>query len=173
MLTRRPLPEAAAVADLVLHVLRPYVKRAVVAGSVRRKRPDVKDIEIVAEPVDVPDGLFGETRPAAQEILDAARAWGPIAKGGDKYIQVADVLGSGLTLDLFLVTPPASWGAILTIRTGPAEFSQRLVTALRGRFLRCEEGRVLGRGRVEVPTPDEEAFFSACGVAWVPPEERK
>jgi DNA polymerase/3'-5' exonuclease PolX len=170
---RRPLAEAQAVADAVLQRLAPYVKRAVVAGSVRRKRPDCKDIEIVAEPLDVPDGLFGETRPAAQEILDAARAWGPLAKAGEKYIQVTDVLGSGLALDLFLVTPPASWGAILTIRTGPADFSTMMVSKLRGRFMRCEHGRVLGRGGVEVPTPDEEAFFAACGVAYVRPEDRK
>ncbi len=172
MTLRRPLLEAELVADSVLQYLAPYVKRSVVAGSIRRRRPDVKDIEIVAEPVGVPDGLFGATRPAALEIREAARAWGRLAKAGEKFIQVPDVLGSGLALDLFLVTPPASWGAILTIRTGPADFSQRLVTALRGRLMRCEEGRVLGRFGVEVPTPTEEDFFRACGVAWVPPEER-
>ena len=171
-MSRRPLLEAETVANSVLAHLAPFVKRAVVAGSVRRRRPDVKDIEIVAEPLDVPDGLFGETRPGVAEIREAAAAWGHVTKGGDKYIQVADVLGSGMALDLFLVTPPASWGTILTIRTGPADFSQMLVTKLRGRFMRCEGGRVLGRGRVEVPTPTEEDFFAACGVDYLPPEER-
>ena len=169
---RRPLSEARIVTDSLLHRLQPFVKRAVVAGSIRRQRPDVKDIEIVAEPVDVPDGLFGETRPGSAEIKELAATWGPVVKGGDKYIQVADVLDSGMALDLFLVTPPASWGALLTIRTGPAAFSQMLVTRLRGRFMRCEHGRVLGRGGVVVPTPDEASFFAACDVAWLPPEER-
>ena len=37
---------------------------------------------------------------------------------------------------------------------------------------RCEQGRVLGRFNVEIPTPDEESFFAACGVDYLPPEER-
>ena len=53
-MSRKPLLEAETVANAVLAHLAPYVRRAVIAGSVRRRRPDVKDIEIVAEPVDVP-----------------------------------------------------------------------------------------------------------------------
>ena len=36
-----------------------------------------------------------------------------------------------LPLDLFAVTPPAQWGVIFTVRTGPGAFSTRLVTARR------------------------------------------
>lgn len=167
-----PLGTARSVAEAVLERLRPHVKRAMIAGSIRRQRPEVKDIEIVAEPNDVPDGMFGETRPGSLEVREVVARLGHVSKGGEKYIQVRDILGSGIALDLFLLTPPASWGALVAIRTGPAPYSEMLVTRLRGRLLRCERGRVL-RGVDEViPTETEEAFFEACGVPWVPPEER-
>lgn len=166
------LAEAKAVAEQVVQRLAPFVTRAEIAGSVRRKKEHVKDIEIVAVPVAVPDGLFGETRPGSEEIREVAATWGHIAKAGLKYIQVEDVMGSGVTLDLFLVTAPASWGALYAIRTGPADFSQMLVTRLRGRLHSCVAGRVIGPLGEEVPTPTEESFFAACGVEWLAPEER-
>jgi DNA polymerase/3'-5' exonuclease PolX len=173
---KRPLQEAERVASEVCSLLEPHVTRQVIAGSIRRRRPEVKDIEIVAEPAMVPDGFLGERRPCSVEIKELAATWGRLTKGGEKYVQVEDVLGSGLALDLFLVTPPASWGAILAIRTGPAAYSQMLVSALRGRLMRCEDGRVVSSGLLgldeEVWTPDEESFFGACGVRYVPPEQR-
>jgi DNA polymerase/3'-5' exonuclease PolX len=75
-------------------------------------------------------------------------------------------------LDVFAVTPPAEWGAIFAIRTGSAEFSQRCMVALRRRGLRCQDGAVW-RGNVKLATPEEADFFRACGLPWVPPEERR
>lgn len=167
-----PHAEAAAVAGQVLRQLEPWCDRLVVAGSIRRGKPEVKDIEIVAAPKLVLDGLFGDTRLAVEELRDAALALGRRSKAGDKYVQVEDVRGSGITLDLFIVTPPATWGAILAIRTGPAAYSEMLVTRIKGRGYRCEGGRVSdGRGGF-IPTDTEEEFFAAAGLEYVEPGER-
>lgn len=74
-----------------------------------------------------------------------------------------------LPLDLFAVTPPAQWGAIVTIRTGPGGFSRRLVTSrLYGGGMpvgmREHEGALWAGGRL-VETPEEEDFFHALGLA--------
>lgn len=65
------------------------------------------------------------------------------------------------------------WGPAYCVRTGPAEFSQSLVTALRGRGMHCEDLAVkkLGTGEV-VPCFTEREFFRLCGRPWLPPEMR-
>lgn len=171
--TKHPVQAAMPVAAKVLDLLRPWTTRAEIAGSIRRLRPTVKDIEIVAVPIDVPLDLFGkETRPASAEIREIAADWGRLVKGGEKYIQVADVFGSGMTVDLFLVTPPAEWGPIFAIRTGPADFSQMLVTRIKGRLWRCAEGHVVDEKGEPVPCPTEADFFAAARVDYLPPEAR-
>lgn len=167
-----PLAYAETTAGDVLRALMPYADRAQIAGSVRRRKPEVKDIEIVAVPHSVPHGFLGDTILAVEDLRDAALRLGRRSKAGDKYVQVLDVLGSGLTLDLFMVTPPAEWGPILAIRTGPAEYSQMLVTRLKGRLWRCDGGRVIDSLGRHVPCPTEEDFFAAAEVAYIEPHLR-
>lgn len=60
--TRMPAREAERVANRFLALITGSCEQAVMAGSLRRMRPDVGDIEIVAVPqvVDRPVGLFAE-----------------------------------------------------------------------------------------------------------------
>lgn len=165
-----PLAEAANVAQKIVQLLRPWTTRAEIAGSVRRRKPEVKDIEVVCEPARSMGIL--EDRYMVDEIREVARFWGQTPKNGERYIQVENVLDSGLKLDLFLVHPPAEWGPILAIRTGPAAFSEMLVTRIKGRLWRCQEGRVVNELGEVVPCPTEEDFFRAAGLEYLPPERR-
>ena len=53
-----PHAEAQAIAQEVVEQLRPHCERIVVAGSIRRKKSEVGDIEIVAIPKPYSSGLF-------------------------------------------------------------------------------------------------------------------
>jgi DNA polymerase/3'-5' exonuclease PolX len=170
--TKTPVQAAMPYAAAALDLLRPHTDRAELAGSIRRLRPTVGDIEIVAEPSSVVDGLFGEERLSLPEIRAACDKMGRVTKGGERMIQVADVFGSGITLDLFLVHPPAEWGVILAIRTGPAPFSRALVTRIKGRLWRCKDGWVRDDSGRRVPCPTEREFFAAAGLAYLAPEDR-
>jgi DNA polymerase/3'-5' exonuclease PolX len=148
------------------------VKRSKAAGSLRRRRPLVADLEFVAEPFATED-LFGASRPDVERIRRALLEWGEMTKAGERFIQIQHVMKSQLNLDLFLVHPPASFAVILATRTGPASLGKLAVTRMRERGCRCEDGRLIReRTREVIPTPDEEAFFRCAGLPCVPPPQR-
>lgn len=102
-------------------------------------------------------------------IKDSGARWGP------RFRQFSF---EGLPVDLFIVRPPAQWGVLLLIRTGPREFSRRAVTrrslggllpdyavVREGGIYRLQEGTV-------IPTPEEEDVFSVLGVPWIAPGDR-
>jgi len=185
MLDRMLAAKAAPIAERVRDALAPACKQIVIAGSLRRGAAEVKDIEIVAEP-EVTTDLFGEptgqcrlalllgdmvaagklrwrteTHPSVPDVRTSRRVWSLV------------VLPEGARLDVFAVRPPAQWGVILAIRTGPAEYSQHLVTVCRRVGVRVEEGRVVSEktGRV-FPGATEREFFQTIGVPWTEPAAR-
>lgn len=180
----------ARVADQLARELVAFLEsgatRIEVAGSLRRRSPDVGDVEIVAESKRYAErsGFFEKVELwHVDRLVDALIASGRLDRlsGGDRYTKLRDP-STGLQVDLFTVKPPASWGVILTIRTGPAAFSQRLVTDARRRGLHVREG-ALHKGSFScdgnrfascpvIDTPDEDAFFAALGIPFVAPEHR-
>ena len=168
-----PYPVVLPIAERVVEALRPYCERIAIAGSLRREKPMVGDIEIVAIPRRRVD-LFNEPLPGPT-ILDAfldSRAVA-FAKRGERYQQFR--YGAQTTVDLFLPTA-ATWGSVFTIRTGSWEFSRWLVTsqaaggaAPDGLIFR--DGRLLANGRLLL-TPEETDVFAALGLAYIPPVER-
>ncbi|WP_322792611.1 hypothetical protein [Bellilinea sp.] len=171
MKNKIPLEQAEYIAQKYLSMLAPYCERVEIAGSIRRRKAEVGDIEIVAQPKRV-EALFGVSAPI--HIADPLGA--TLIKGGARYRQYA--LPEGINLDLFIVLPPAQWGVIFAIRTGGAEFSHKLVTPRKhGGYLpshyTVRNGAVYHTGTDElIPTPEEEDFLSICGVAHIPPHER-
>jgi DNA polymerase/3'-5' exonuclease PolX len=180
---RLSLLQAEAVASRLVTLLRPGCSRIEIAGSIRRRRPDVGDVEIVAVPRfedGIPASMFDPPPKvsALDSIFALAFESGVLAPhperpaNGERYKRLW-IPKPGIQLDLFLVAPPAEWGPIFTIRTGPAAFSQRLVTALLDKGWRCHEGRVIGKRGETVPCPEERDFFAACGEPWTEPEVRR
>jgi DNA polymerase/3'-5' exonuclease PolX len=169
---RVPLARAMELAKRLSDELSPLLTRVRVAGSVRRQRPIVSDIEFVAEPLFTED-LFGGRSPQLEALKRKCAELGRVHKNGDRFIQVKEVLGTSQTMDLFLVHPPAEWGPILAIRTGPAELSQRAVTLMHGNGCRSENGRIISlRTGDVIPCPDEETFFRLAGLRHLPPRFR-
>lgn len=177
------LTRAKQIAGSILDYLAPYCEQIAIAGSVRRRKPDVGDIEIVVEPkmnnaqigmftgVDFPDEPAPKVSALTREFVATL---GVIKKDGERYKQIT--MPEGINLDLFVVLPPAQWGVIFTIRTGPADFSHWLVTPKRqgGALpanLRVKDG-ALWNGDELIPTPYETDFFDAIGLEWIDPELR-
>lgn len=170
------------IAEAVLDLILPVCERAEVAGSIRRRRDDVGDVEIVCAPkVHRPQqNLFGEPDgPMKTPLYDklAFEEWlvprmlnGKPQAAGKRFLALRDT-GTGIPVDVFVVLPPAQWGVIMTLRTGSADFNKKLLLSARRRGLRCEDGRLV-KGTKVIPTPTEESLFAAVGMSWVPLEQR-
>ena len=177
--TKIPLSEAEKIANQVVQRLSPVCDRISVSGSIRRKKKEVGDIEIVCIPkITWGADLFGElTQPLnhLQKELSKLKCGGwTFIKNGPKYKQIQ--LHRGY-LDLFIVTPPAQWGVIFAIRTGPASFSRQIVTQKKyGGLLpsdcKVRDGAVWQNGEI-VPMPEEEDFLEFVGLSGLQAEERQ
>jgi DNA polymerase/3'-5' exonuclease PolX len=121
MKAKVPLAKAEKIASRVVEKLMPYCQRIEIAGSIRRRKSEAGDIDIVAEPKRVPH-LFGV--PFWQGI--PTENLGLVVKNGLRYKQV--LLTEKIYLDLFIVHPLAQLGVILAIHTGSTEFSHKLVS---------------------------------------------
>lgn len=186
---RRPLTEMRTAADRLVVELAPFCDRLEIAGSIRRQRREVSDIELVAIPKFGTARRLGELLPRTdvdlldahvRDLLLATDRWRPrLDKDGrpalgDRYKRL---LVDGIPLDLFVVLPPASFAVLFLIRTGSADFTRAMVTQRRkGGHLpddcQVRDGAVWQRGE-QVALADEAAWFRLCGMTFVPPEQRR
>jgi len=177
----RPLAEAERIAAALVADLEPYCARITLAGSVRRRKEVVGDIEFVAIPRYEPAGLFGDrTANTLWEHLHARDDAYRFVKGDSpdgRYYQLALPARPGLQVDLSLARED-NWGLTLLVRTGSAAFS----TAMLARWKRVQgigregqgsvDGRLVTRDGRVIPTPEEETVFQLLGMRTVPPERR-
>ena len=164
---RIPLAQAEMIAAKMAAKLRPHCIQIEIAGSVRRKRPTIGDIEIVCvpKPYDA-SPLF------ASGLATVVNQW-PKVRGElpCKYTQRR--LPEGIALDLFMVEP-AGFGLQLAIRTGSAAWSHEVLAKAWVRAGFHSEGGLLRRRDVSVvPVKSERQLFDLISLPWTPPEQRE
>jgi DNA polymerase (family X) len=159
---RFPLAEARAQSEALLDYLRgaPGVIDAVAAGSLRRERPTVGDIDLLAA------GTAGTaiTRrftayPAVREVLASGRT------------RASVLLASGIQVDLRVV-PPSSFGAALLYFTGSKPYNIELRKRALARGLKLNEYGLF-RGSTRIAGETEESIYAALDLPWVPPTARE
>ena len=188
--TRIPLAQAGRLAAEVVALLEPACERIEIAGTIRRGKPDVGDLEILAMPI-IEQGhdMFGEPNCAYINRLDTIctlllrdhtfeprRDVNGRGAFGERYKRLSY---KGVALDLFSVIEPAQWGVLYLIRTGPADFSHRFVTSrtaggMLPPWAQVADGAIRHRGTGEVyATPEEADVFALIGVEWIEPGDRQ
>ncbi len=161
---RMLLPQAMALGERLLEHLRagPGCRRADLAGSLRRRRETVGDLDLVAE-ADDPGALLDHFLrwPAVAEVL---------GRGGSA---LTARLASGEQVDL-RAAPAGEYATLLHHLTGSQAHHRKLRGLARERgFALSERGleRLDGGGRL--PVGSEEELYAALGLAFVPPELRE
>jgi DNA polymerase/3'-5' exonuclease PolX len=159
--------EAFQVAEKYKLKLAPYCNRIEIAGSIRRKRKEVGDIEIVC--IRKEKLLF---EPGIETILDQL----PKVRG-DAIIgkQAIRETPEGINLDCYFATKN-NWGFIFAIRTGSAEFSHNTLAKAWVRNGYFGNGGMLYHAHrpIDGPTdiPEEKDLFKICGLQYIEPEKR-
>lgn len=174
------LSEARIIANKVRAHVCPAMDRIEIAGSIRREKPVVGDIELVSLVADREKLLqlisdVGQTiKPSVPGIIP----WAP--KPDSRYIRVR--LAEGINLDLFLARPD-NWGGVFLMRTGSAAGSDgnAFNGFVPGMFSRFK--KLSGGGRMtevmptmpdgtQLPVTEEQDFFDLLEMDFVPPIER-
>ena len=171
MSERLPLATARPLAERIVDAIRPHCRRVEVAGSIRRGRAFVGDIDLVC----IPAGLDGR-----QAILERCSRTARIVKNGEQYVVFA--LSTGFQLDLWfahegtadlLAPDPSNWGVLLLARTGSAMHNVFVAEEARNKHLHFNPHRGLLRGREVIASVEEEQIFATLGLDWIPPERRE
>lgn len=174
------LSKANSIANAVLSHIMPSIDRGEIAGSIRRQKDVVGDVEIVAISTQR-DRLLSLLSDVGQHIkpgVPGAVPWSP--KASAKYLRVS--LQEGMNLDLFMASPE-NWGGLFLMRTGsgagldgnsfngftPGIFSRWKKLSGGGRMTDCMPTMPTGE---QLWIPEEKDFFDLLEMNFVPPAER-
>lgn len=157
------LQDAIQSAELIRDELERFCLRIEIAGSIRRKKPDVNDIEIVAIP---------DSRQLYELKKLVNTRWGPPKQG--EFPSRFTMIRNSVNLDLFWPTK-STWGMTLFIRTGSADFVRGALSHWKRKHGEGahSENCTLWDGKQFVFTPEEKDVFAALGVAWIEPQFRE
>lgn len=146
-----------------------FCSRIEIAGSIRRQRQEVKDIELVCIPKMTfePDGMFDKKEIRDSGFVTVVNSFPRVKGNGEgKYAQI--ILPEEIHLDLFMTTPE-QWGIIFMIRTGSAFFVKRMVTEIKKSGFKCDEGFLKTEEGKIIPCYEEKEFFEITGMEYVEP----
>lgn len=152
------LERAEKMANQIIERLAPYCSRIQVAGSIRRKSPNPKDIDLVLIPSDLWNlhhGIIG---------------LGQVRMSGSKIIRV---MVDNTQVDIY-VADEESWATLLLIRTGSKENNIRLATLAkkRGWHLAASGEGLFNEKGERVAGDTEESIYESLGLPWQRPEGR-
>lgn len=181
-----PRAEALAVANKFVEFLDRHCTRCVIAGSLRRRRPLVSDIEIlfVSKIVRVPDpaDMFGGTIEisAAVRAIEALLQVGVISKrlnskgsptwGPENKLAVHNT--SGIPVDFFATSEDRFFNALF-VRTGPVALNKEVAAAALARGWEWHAyGDGFTRGREAKRVKAERDVFDHVGLEYREPWAR-
>lgn len=161
---RTLLSDALRAAEAILEALRaadPAISRVAYAGSLRRGRPTIGDLDFLAA-TENPAATVAAftTLPTVARILEAGEI--------KAFVQ----LHNGMQADL-IALPPAQWGSALQHFTGSQAHSIRFRERALARGLSFSEHGFRRPDGSLITCATEEEVYAALDLPWIPPELRE
>ena len=153
------LEKAKVIASAVVKALEPYCDEIEIAGSIRRQKPIVNDIDLV---------LIARDR----WNLDAALM--RMGKYKMKGMKIARVEMDSIPLDIYFADE-ATWATLLLIRTGSKENNIRLCRWAKGIgwHLAASGDGLFNETGERIAGDTEISIYNALGLPFQRPEERR
>ena len=153
------LEEAEKLAYDFIHEIADYCEKIRVVGSIRRRRPQVKDVDLVLV---VKDWLGFTTK--LQQISSEFLIDGP---------QQKRIIFKGQQVDLYLADHE-TYEPLILIRTGSWQHNVKLSTIALRKGLKLTHRGLVKRGEEgKVIASTEKGIFTALDLPYVPPDERE
>ena len=188
------LEKAKSIAETLVAEMLPYSEKILIAGSIRRGKADVKDIEILVQPEYVERKVYTGNlfEPVKVEPVNRLHIWAESQKSvrwiktgtkaiidrrpkadGKYWRGIIEADGEQIKLDLFLAEKD-NFGVIEVIRTGPAAFSMAMVAFIKHQTpFRVADGHLTVEATGEIiPCETEFEFFRNAGLKFVSIENR-
>ena len=182
-----PRADAEAVAALIMGHLDGLCERCEIAGSIRRKKEMVSDIEIVYIPKmgerENPGDMFDPTKiNGVGEAIKILEEGGILEKRLNKnghptygvFIKLMRHVKTGIGVDFFACSEK-SWWNIFTMRTGGEESNKAVSNAAIARGLKWKSSGEGFQKRSDgsiIPVNCEEDVFRIVDLPYLPPEKR-
>ncbi|HCE80582.1 DNA polymerase/3'-5' exonuclease PolX [Thermodesulfobacterium commune] len=159
---RRPLGEILPIAEEIVQTLKTIspVEQIAIAGSIRRRKETVKDIDVLITSQKPEQVMKKVTElPLVEEV---------IAFGETK---TSVRLKIGVQMDIRVVAPD-SWGAALAYFTGSKAHNIRIRELALEKGLKINEYGVY-KGETKIAGKTEEEIYQVLGLPFIPPELRE
>jgi len=166
-----PYDYAKAEALRIIELIGPHCDRIAIAGSIRRERAEVGDIEIVCIPKTVMGGLFSDEPMRDPGYCSEVNSMTKIkGEPTGKYTQ--RISSNGINVDIFMATHE-NWGVIMAIRTGSAAFSAMRIAARWSQLGYHSQGGILYKNGEAFQVAEESELFKMLGIPWIEPNMRE
>lgn len=183
-----PIEEARTKAERIIKTLEPFCERIQIAGSIRRNKPLVGDIEILYIPKNGILHLDGDLMPTAVEDLCKEKVKSLIQEGtlqlrkksdgttafGEK-VKLLRISGCNTPLDIFRCSPENWWNNLFS-RTGGKENNILIASnalQLGLEWLPFGPGFLVTNSQELIPVTSEEDVYRITKLPFEPPENRR
>jgi len=153
--------ETAEELILALRTAAPALRQATYAGSLRRGRPTVGDLDIL---------VAADDAPAVVRAFTTLPLVARVESAGDEKASI--LLHNGTQADLIAV-PPALWGSALQHFTGSKAHNIRFRELALARGLSFSEHGFRRADGTVLTCATEEEVYAAVDLPWIPPELRE
>ena len=160
---RSLIPNAQSVAERFLASVKDAqgVTQAEIAGSMRRNRETIGDIDVLVASL--------EPEAVRQAFLSTEGIKEVLAEGETKSRVISE---EGMGVDLRVIEPK-SFAPALHYFTGSKEHNTRLRQRARDRGWKLNEYGLWNEAGEALSTPEEKDIFNLLDLAWIPPELRE
>lgn len=169
-----PLRKARSVAEAFAdRLISSSCVRVAIAGSIRRNRSMVGDIDIVAIPrIDYQYDLLGSPMAATHRGNDSIKTLGNTYHVEQLGPEISKIHIDGIQIDIFWATID-TFGSVFLCRTGSKEHNIALASYARARGKRWIPNKgVAIQGDTTFPAPEESIIYDLLDLPFIPIQQR-